>query len=197
MKTLEPLRTVATSLRSMRKSMDMSQKRLARIAGLSQSTIARIETDVEALNPSYDALYKVSEALEIAIAEKHDDSFTMKKAEELMHRRIIYADPNATVLKALELARKNDLSQLPVIDSRKNCVGTLYQKKLLAVATEQKSALSALKVKDIMDPALPQVDRSTPVRMLRPLMENWDAVLVADKGKFVGIITLYDLFNIL
>ena len=54
---------IAAAIRERRRSMKVSQKRLAKMCGMSQSTIARIETDMARLNPSYAAVFYVASAL--------------------------------------------------------------------------------------------------------------------------------------
>ncbi|MEM3638655.1 MAG: CBS domain-containing protein, partial [Candidatus Micrarchaeaceae archaeon] len=187
---------IAIRLRNMRRTLGLSQKRLAFISGVSQSEIARIEKDPEKLNPSYATIFAIFTALEDYRIKGSGDVQLVKKASEIMHKHVIHVNPDDTAKKALEIMRKNDFSQLPVLNRRMGVVGTVYQKRLISAMLSGRSDALDVPVKTLLEPALPQVDADTPIQKIKPILENWDAILVSHDRKIVGIITIYDIFKI-
>jgi len=47
-----------------------------------------------------------------------------------------------------------------------------------------------------MEPTFPTVDSETPVELLYQILEFFDAVIVTEKAKTIGIVTRSDLFKI-
>ncbi|MEM0159375.1 MAG: CBS domain-containing protein [Candidatus Micrarchaeaceae archaeon] len=193
---MEDLNGIAIRLRNMRRTLGLSQKRLAFISGVSQSEIARIEKDPEKLNPSYATIFAIFTALEDYRIKGSGDVQLVKKASEIMHKHVIHVNPDDTAKKALEIMMKNDFSQLPVLNRRMGVVGTVYQKRLISAMLSGRSDALDVPVKTLLEPALPQVDADTPIQKIKPILENWDAILVSHDRKIVGIITIYDIFKI-
>lgn len=187
------LEQVSAEIRAARKAAGMSQKRLARACGLSQSTIARMETGISELNPSYRSVFYVIEALGSGPAGRH--RMMGRSAQEIMHRRIIYVKPDTSVLDAVEVFKDYDFPQLPVLDSSRHVVGTVYQKDLLNAATQNPELVRRRRVASIMRASLPQVDRGSEIAGLKPALEVSGAVVVVDGGRAVGIITIYDMLK--
>ncbi len=196
---IDSLEEMSLKIKNARKSLGLSQKALAKASGMSQSTIARTESDVKSLNPSYRTIYEMVEALNNHDTEERrkGNQLDFKKAYELMHKNIVYIYPEDTAEKALDLMKGGDFSQLAVFNKKKNVVGTIRQKRLLEVATQLPDRLGQIKVRELLDAALPQVDKNTPLSKIKPMLENWDAVLVVEESKIIGIITVYDVFKIL
>ena len=194
---LDPLPQVSTEIRRIRKALDLSQKQLARLAGLSQSTIARLERDIERLNPSYYTIFTVIDALNMQNMMKGSASLSDKSAEDVMHRKIVYVKPNDTLEKAVRIIKDYDFPQIPVIGNGMRILGTVSQKQLLSAATEHPSSLREILVRQITGTTLPQIDKGTSLDKLKPILENFDAALVVENGKAVGIVTIYDILKLL
>ncbi|MDE1861239.1 MAG: CBS domain-containing protein [Candidatus Micrarchaeota archaeon] len=194
---LDSLDSISSKIKNMRRALGISQKRLAIMAGKSQSTVARIESDIESLNPSYQTIFEIIDSLNNANKANVRPGLLNKKASEIMHKRIVYAAPNDTIAKAIAIVRENDLTQLPILDRRKTVIGTIYQKDLLDVATKNPGAIGHMKVTDVLMPALPQVDKDTDLTKLKPVLENWNAVIVTEKNRAIGIITIYDILQLI
>ncbi len=185
---------VSAALRDARKAMGVSQKKLAKMCGLSQSTIARLETDITRLNPSYQTVFQVMDAL-AGFRGAHGEDLLSRKAGEIMHRRIIYVGPEDTLASAIEAFKDYDFPQLPVLDSDRHALGTVYQKDMLGIATQAPDMIHRRLVGSVMKGALPQIDRGTAITGLKPILENTGAVLVVHNGRAVGIITIYDILK--
>lgn len=194
---LDSLTSLSIRIKNTRKAKGLSQKALAKLLGMSQSTIARLETDIDSLNPSYRTVYNVLDALQSATIAGEQSKILGKPSKEIMHRNILYVRPEDTLDKAIRIMKGNDFTQLPVLNNRRGVVGTINEKRLLKIATESQGSISRTRVRDILDPALPQVDENTEVAKIRPILENFGAVLVMDGSKAVGIITIYDILKLM
>ncbi|HUB92470.1 MAG TPA: CBS domain-containing protein [Candidatus Saccharimonadales bacterium] len=196
-KELESLTSVSLRIKNTRKALGISQKKLAKALGMSQSTIARLESDIVRLNPSYRTVFNVLDALQDSKTEGEEQSILNKPSKEIMHKNIIYVRPEDTVEKALRIIKEHDFTQIPVLNSRRGVVGTVNEKRLLKNATESPETMARTRVSQILDPALPQVDEETEVAKIRPILENFGAVLVMNGSRAVGIITIYDIMRLL
>lgn len=191
---MHSLREISELIRDNRRIANLSQARLAKLSGLSQSTIARIETDAAGMNPSYQTIMQVVEALN-SMKGLPDEELLSKKAHEIMHRRIIYLKPSDTVADAIRIFKDYDFPQLPVFDGSRHVLGTIYQKDVLNVATQTPDLVSRKPIGSMMKGALPQIDRTTAVTRLKPILENIGAAIVTENGKAIGIITIYDVIK--
>lgn len=192
---IEPLQSVSVRIRGARKGLGISQKELAEALGLSQSTIARLESGIESLNPSYKTVYNVIATLNARTAKDWSQGVLERTAGDIMHRKLVYVTQDDTIGRAVKIIKDYDFPQIPVLNKKHEEVGTIRQKRLLSIATEHPERISATKIRDIMEPVLPQVGKDTEVSKIKPLLEDFDAVLVMDKGKIVGIITIYDVLK--
>lgn len=196
---VDTLEEMSLKIKNARKSLGISQKALAKASGMSQSTIARVETDVRSLNPSYSTMYEIIEALNNYDTEERraKTSLDARQARELMHKQLVFLGPDDTAEKAMALMKENDFSQIPVVNKKQSVIGTVNQKRLLEVATQLPDRVGQIRVKDLLETSLPQVDKNTPLSKIKPMLESWDAVLVVEESKVIGIITVYDVFRIL
>lgn len=173
-----------------RKALGMTQKELARYAGVSQSLITKIESG--RINPSYEktkVLFDVLKGLE----RKRET-----KASEIMNNHIVGIVKDKAVSDAAKLMSETGYSQLPVFDNG-NVVGGITEKTIIngILMVKDPSELSQIRVERIMDEAFPRIEESTPVDVISSLLNYSPAVLVTKKGKAVGIITKADLLKIL
>ncbi len=191
---INSLEQISSMIKERRRSLGVSQKRLAKMCGLSQSTVARIETDIVKLNPSYLSVFYVVEALN-RLKTSSNTSKGIRYAKEIMHKRIISVKPSTTIYETIELFKDYDFPQIPVLDDSGHVVGTVYQKDLLNIGTQNPEIMRRRTVGGVMKPSLPQVDKNSNILGLRSILENSGGVLVVDKGKAVGIITVYDILK--
>ncbi|MEM2103309.1 MAG: CBS domain-containing protein [Candidatus Bathyarchaeia archaeon] len=173
-----------------RKMFGLTQKELARLAGVSQSFIAKLESNK--INPSYDkvkAVFDALESLEMRI-ELH--------AKDVIHENVIGVQKSDPVSKAVKLMIEHGFSQLPVFDGG-NVVGSVSEKTVLEHIRSGKDSaeVSRMLVNEVMEEEFPQVGKKTPLRVISNLLQVYPAVLISDKGKIVGIITKADLLKVL
>ncbi len=177
-------------VRKMRKQIGITQTQLAKEAGVSQSLIARIEGGK--VDPAY------SKARDIFTALERTGKGRILTAKDIMKKKIMSIRPNTSLREAASLMRRKGISQIPVIDSDV-VIGSLSEKTVIESVASGKSIedISLIPVKDMMNEAFPLIDESAPMSMVSLLLEYNSALLVAKKGKIVGIITKADLLKLM
>lgn len=182
-----PLADVVRQIRRGRIQLDLTQADLARESGTSQSLIAKLERN--RLNPSYEVVRRVLEALD-RLAATQDAT-----AGDLMNAEPLFAEPAEPLGKALTRMKENGFSQLPVVD-RGQPVGSISESAILE-RIEKGSDLEALKRQPVrlsMRPSFPTVEPHTRKRTLVELLRDHEAVLVVRGGRLVGVVTKSDLW---
>ncbi|RLE60634.1 MAG: transcriptional regulator [Thermoprotei archaeon] len=172
-------------LRYLRKKAGLTQKQLAEKAGVSQSLIARIERGT--VDPRLSTLRRIMRVLEEVLAEK-------SRAKDFMHHPVVTIHEGDTLKKAAKIMWEYGYSQLPVVDEKGFPVGTIYENTIINAIMRYREKAFDMKVKDVMEKALPIVDPSEPAdRVFDLLIRDFPAVLVVEKGRIVGIITKSDI----
>jgi predicted transcriptional regulator len=173
-----------------RKMLGLTQKRLAGLAGVSQSLIAKIES--EKIEPSYMKVKAIFDSL-----ERLETSIDFR-AKEIIHDEVVSVQKDATVSTAVQLMMKYGYSQLPVLDGE-HAVGSVSEKTILSQVLSGKELknVSALSVGDIMNESFPQVGEDAPLSLISGLLQVYSAVLISSKGKVVGIVTKADLLKMI
>lgn len=168
-----------------RRKLGITQSELAKMAGVSQSLIAKIEGG--RVDASYSKVKRIMETLERVTLGKE------KMAQNIMHTGVESLSPSASLHKAAAEMRKRGISQMPVVDGGQ-IVGSISEQAILSGFSSGKR-LGELSVRDMMEDAFPNVLPSTPISSLAPLLRHHSAVLVSDKGKIAGIITKADILK--
>ena len=173
-----------------RRVLDLTQKQLARLAGVSQSLIAKLESGK--IDPSYTKVKAMFDALE---------RLEMKmevRAEDVLHEKVVGIQKSDVVSKAVRLMTEHGYSQLPVFDGE-HPVGSISEKTMLSqvLAGKDLTQVSTLPVEDVMDEAFPQVGEEAPLPLISGLLQVYSAVLISKKGQVVGIVTKADLLKML
>jgi len=174
-------------IRRLRLRAGLTQKELARRAGVSQSLVARIERGD--INPRLSTLKKILDVINEALGVND-------KASKIMHTPVITVRPDDTVEYAVHLMDKYGISQIPVLDEHGKIVGTVIDSTLLRKVSEKKTEnIFKRKVVEIMDPPLPALPPTAKTSTITGLLSEYPAVLIVDKGKLIGIITKIDIIK--
>ena len=183
---LPPLEEIAQK----RRLLDLKQAELAKLAGVSQSLIAKLESGK--IDPAYTKVKTIFEALEKLEVQ------TKIQAGKVLHKKIVGIQKNEPVSKVVQLMKNHGYSQLPVFDGKLS-VGSISEKTILnqILAGKDLDQIAALPIEDVMEEAFPQVDEDAPLSLISGLLQVYSAVLVSKKGTVVGIITKADLLRIL
>lgn len=179
-------------LRKMRKNLGISQKELARISGVSQSYIARLEKG--SINPTYDKVRKIFDYLNKTGQRANTIDIT---AERIMTTPVITCSPTDSIISALNIMREKGFSQLPVLTMDRKVVGTVSESDIndLLLKGNTIDSLKSLIVRKVMGATLPQLDRSSPISMIYPLLKYSGAVLIMDGGDLKGIVSKADILK--
>ena len=173
-------------IRKLRLRAKLSQRELARRAGVSQSLIARLEKGE--VNIRLSTLQKILKVLYEALSDEDI-------AENYMHKPVITLNVNDTVKKAIEIMDKYGISQIPVLDEKERIVGTVLETSLLKSLMRNGSKFLEKRIGDIMEEPLPQILPSTPINIVEQILTQYPAALVVSQGKIVGIITKIDIIK--
>ncbi|MCY0851535.1 MAG: CBS domain-containing protein [Thermoplasma acidophilum] len=179
-------------LRKMRKNLGISQKDLARVTGVSQSYIARLEKGT--INPTYS---KIKAIYEYLTKSSEKASTMVLTCDRIMTRNVVVCRSDDSILNALNIMRDKGFSQLPVVNEENKVIGTIAENNINDMLLKGMSidSLRGLTVRRVMSDVLPQVDRNTPVNIIYQLLKYSNAVLVIEAGNLVGIITKADILK--
>ena len=169
-------------LRKMRLEAGLTQSQLAKLVGVSQAHIAKIEG--EKVDPRLSTVNKI---LEVLTSKKR------KTCEEIMTRDVIVTSPKEKIKKVSEIMIKHAISQLPVIENGR-VIGMVTEE---GIVKNLSSNISEETVENIMEPPLPSVSENTDLITVRSILRTHPGVLVTRKGKLVGIITRSDLLKVI
>lgn len=174
-------------IRRIRVRLGLTQRKLASMVGVSTSLINQIESGRS--RPSYETARKIFEVLNGLEAK------SSPKAGDICSRSVVSASVKDTAASAAELMRKHGFSQLPVFDGEV-LIGLITEEGIMRkMMSGDPDRVGKASVSQIADSPPPIVDVSTPAKAIIPLVKYCKAVLVAEKGKIVGIITAADLLK--
>ena len=172
-----------------RKSLGLTQSKLAELAGVSQSIIAKIESGT--VDPSYSIVKRLVETL-----DKQSVDTSRPRVSEIMSRPVIAVSRAQFVRDAVDLMKRRGYSQLPVLEGTRS-VGSISEKTILdrAARGEPLESLLNNRVRDIMDSSLPTVNEDTPLEFVLGLLQGNYGVLVTKGDSTVGILTKSDILK--
>ncbi len=175
------------NIQKMRKALGLTQSDLARLSGVSQSLIAKIEAG--RIDPSFSKTMAIFETLQ-KLQLKNS-----KKVKSVMTKEVISVDAESNVREVVKLMHKHAISQMPVL-SKDEVIGSVSEKALIKkLAEESPKLLFMKKVKEVMEPSFPTVNEDTPIDLLIPILNFYPAILVM-RGKIIaGIVTRADLLK--
>jgi predicted transcriptional regulator len=176
------------SVAKLRKMLGLTQRELARMSGLSQSLISKIERG--RVNPSYEAVRRILQTLEMIRAEK--DAKLL--AKDICTKDVICVEVSDPLSKAINLMRKHGISQLPVLKNGRP-VGSISESTIVRKLEKVRS--TEIPVNEIMDEVFPIIPEGVSLNTVRQLLQEYPAVLLQRDGRITGIVTKADLFKVL
>ncbi len=170
-----------------RKKLGLTQKKLAELVGVSQPLIARLESGD--LDPKLSLIKKIFKVL-----DELEGKMTAKK---IMNPNVIFATPEDSPKKIIEIMWEKGISQVPVIDNKGKNIGCVTESAIIRQILEKGvEHLSELKVKDIMEDPLPTVPPDESLENISKMLLNNPAILVVERDKVIGIITKHDVMKV-
>lgn len=174
-------------IKNIRKRFGLTQTDLAKKANVSQSLIAKIESN--RIDPTFTKVKKIFDVLS-DLSNKNE-----VKAADIMTKKIISVTPKDKITTAINLMRKHKISQVPVID-KDNVVGLVSENNILdSISDKGPEKIKNLYVGDIMHECPPVVSKKTSSSVLSGLLKYYSIVIVADEGRPKGVITKSDMLR--
>ncbi len=173
-----------------RRQLDLKQSELAKMAGVSQSLIAKLEAGT--IDSSYTKVKTIFDVLERL-------EFKNKvQAEKIVHNEVVSVQTKDLVSSVVEIMKQCGYSQIPVF-SGKQSVGSISEKAILRQILSGKDLeeISKLRTEQIMEESFPQINEDAPLSLITDLLQTYAAVLVTKQGVVKGIITKADLLRML
>ncbi len=172
-------------LKSIRKRLEMTQHQFAKHAGVSQSLIAKIESN--SIDPSYSNVVKIEEAVTLLSKEKEPE------AKNVMSDKVFSVDACASAKEIIVVMKKNSISQVPVLETG-HVIGLVSETSLLEHNLEKVKTLQA---KNIMTEPPPIVSEKTKLSVIAALLRQFPIVLIRQNTQLTGVITKADLLRAL
>ena len=167
-------------LKRQRLNAGLTQKRLAAIAGISQAHVAKIESGK--VDPRLSTVNRILCVLRTG---------ERRRCFDIMTKAVIFAHLGESVLRASETMIRNAVSQLPVLEGNR-VVGTITEQSIIR---NLRSDVANAKVKQVMDPPLPQVQEDMCIDNVQRILEKSPGLLVMKGRSIVGILTRSDLLK--
>ena len=173
-----------------RRQLGLKQAELAKMAGVSQSLIAKLEAGI--IDSSYTKVKTIFDVLDRLEAK------TKIQERKVVPNEVISIQKDEPISKVVNLMKEHGYSQIPVFDGKQS-VGSISEKTILRqiLAGKDLDEISRLSTDRIMEEAFPQINEDAPLSLISGLLQTYSAVLVARKGAIVGIITKADLLRML
>lgn len=180
-----------TQLKQIRNTVGLTQSALAKISGVSQSTIAKIERGK--IKGSYPEVVKLLEALE----QEAEKKATRVRLKDISTKKLVFVQVDDQVKMASELMREYDISQMPVFEGDRP-VGSISDRCILDLIMSgmKLEELNRRPVRSIMDPPFPVISEDVDKDSVESLIRSEHAILTARNGKITGIVTGADLIQI-
>jgi cystathionine beta-synthase len=114
---------------------------------------------------------------------------------------LVHTHPSETVRDAIGILREYGVSQMPVVGAEPpvmagEVAGSVSERELLSAVFEGRAKLVDA-VGLHMSPALPLIGSGELVSAAAKALREWDALMVVEQGKPIGVITRHDLLGFL
>ncbi|MBV9319066.1 MAG: cystathionine beta-synthase [Mycobacterium sp.] len=114
---------------------------------------------------------------------------------------LVHTHPSETVRDAIGILREYGVSQMPVVGAEPpvmagEVAGSVSERELLSAVFEGRAKLADA-VRLHMSPPLPMIGSGELVNAAAKALREWDALMVVEEGKPVGVITRHDLLGFL
>ena len=147
-----------------RRQLGLKQSELAKMAGVSQSLIAKLEAGT--IDSSYTKVKTIFDILERLEAK------TKIQERKIVPTRLSAYKKMSPSLKVVKLMKEHGYSQIPVFNGKQS-VGSISEKTILRqiLAGKDLDQISNLPTEDIMEEAFPQVGEDAPLSLISSLLK--------------------------
>lgn len=183
-------------IRNRRKALDITQKDLANLTGLSRSTIAKIEIGI--LDPGYSKVNKIFEALNQLERQKiSQNTFQGIILEDIHATPVEYASASQSIYDVWIRMVETNFSQFPV-ESNGQIVGSITEKLITrAIFNKTDDDAGDQLILKVMEEPFPILSSATPLRLVGSLIMHTHAVLTQKNSEIIGIVTNSDIGKVL
>lgn len=173
-------------IKRLRKHHSLTQAELAKLAGVSQSLIAKIEAG--SLDPTFSRTQKI-----FAVLESLDKGAELQ-AKDIMVRKVLTCSPLSSVTDAVRKMHKHGISQLPIIKDN-HVLGLVSENTILEMIANPKHDIASARINDVMQDAPPIISEHTGLSAITPLLRYFPMVIVRNKANITGVITKADMLR--
>lgn len=167
-----------------RAKLGLTQTELAKLSGVSQSLIAKIES--KKIDPTFSKTKKIFETLNRI---QHENSL---KAKDIMRKKIISVKAEASIKEAIKKMREYEISQMPVVG--KDVKGVVSESSILDQIQQGKN-ITELKVNQVMNETPPILSEESDIDLVTNTLKYHPLILISKYGKITGIITKADVLR--
>jgi predicted transcriptional regulator len=192
-----------SKIREIRKGLNLSQRELAKRAGVSQSLVAKIESG--SIDPSFNKVRQIFEAFEESIRTRKLEGKTNTQqltVYDLASKGVVSVVPEQTVGEVVDKMMKGRFTQLPVMEGDK-VVGSITDDLIRGYTIEETRSgaktydeVMEVSVGEIMEAPFSILTDDTSIELASLHLQREEAVLVSSKGAIVGILTSADFLNL-
>ena len=173
-------------IKSMRQKLGLTQSELAKLSGVSQSLITKVERG--SIEPSYNLARKIFAVLDEQLS-KNQKEIPLNK---IFTKKIVLVEGSDSIKKAIDLMDKFAISQIPVM-SNNVLVGSISEETI--IKNYEKIRNKKIQINEIMDDPFPAISENSNIRLVKDILKSYNAVLITKKGKPIGIISKADLIK--
>jgi predicted transcriptional regulator len=182
---------------SLRRQLSLSQSKLAKLSGISQSALNKFERGQ--IDLGYSKISRIAEVLMRKLQDQMGtpDLLSNYEAKDIMQDNIVWVNALDKVGDVISLMTKEGFSQIPV-KKQDRSVGSVSEKIVISHLDKGTSLdeLSDVTVESIMGPPFPTVSCNTVLEAVSIILKHSNAVLVTSDGAIAGIITLADFLKL-
>ena len=173
-----------SEIKKIRKSLGLTQKKLAHLSGVSQSLIAKIEAG--RIDPTYSKVTRIFSTLD---SQKKSVDIT---AESIMNRKMITLRPEDSLKRASHVMKIHNISQIPVKKDQK-IIGLLSESNFVDAIKNGFPEISP--IEKIMGDAPPVITPKAGIDIISNLLKFYPLIIIEKKGHSLGIITKSDILT--
>ena len=175
-------------LKALRMRQGITQTELAKLSGVSQSVIAKIESGK--IDPSYTSVKKIFEAL------NPTNNGKVQTASHVLNPKLIVSLSDDPIKDVIVKMKDNQISQVPVIENRK-IIGIVTESDILEYMSEtsDKAHFVSQPVLTITKESPPLIPKNTPLPVVLSLLSYFPLLIVFDNHKYLGCISKSDLLD--
>ena len=177
-----------SEIKRIRKALKITQSELAEKSGVSQSLIARLESD--SADPRYSKVANIFRALDKIKKEEIT-------SEDIMKTEVVGVKLADSVERVVKIMNKYHVSQIPVFE-KKRVVGSISERGILDEVKKCKDLreFSKSPISAIIEHPFPTVNKKTTLSTITKILEDESAAIVIEKGDVLGIITKSNLLKV-